>query len=179
MVRRQTLLGLTLVAVIVAGSAFVGWTQAGVDPQSLLGEWTGKWVYAQATGGAPGWRNNGPLRPHRQARGGRASSSDARRARSDVGHPSEAVREPPDVWERTVPDGTDGRRRPDARPAPGQRIDSVADRADQEKVKAPPAKIVGGQRLAVSIQALAIRLTGGGARRTADPAFTIRAPRKR
>jgi hypothetical protein len=60
MVRRQTLLGLTLVAVIVAGSAFVGWTQAGVDPQSLLGEWTGKWVYAQATGGRRAGGTTGP-----------------------------------------------------------------------------------------------------------------------
>jgi hypothetical protein len=56
MVIRQGLSCLALVVIIVASSAGAGWAQPGLDPQSLIGEWIGKWTSGAATGG-PGPRS--------------------------------------------------------------------------------------------------------------------------
>lgn len=55
MVIRQGLLILALV-IIVASSAATGRAQPGLDPQSLIGEWRGKWTSGAVTGG-PGPRS--------------------------------------------------------------------------------------------------------------------------
>ncbi len=56
MVIRQGLLSLALVVILVASSASTGGAQPGLDPQSLIGEWTGKWTSGAVTGG-PGPRS--------------------------------------------------------------------------------------------------------------------------
>jgi hypothetical protein len=53
---RRGLLSLALIAIIVAGSASTGRAQPGLDPQSLIGEWRGKWTSGAVTGG-PGPRS--------------------------------------------------------------------------------------------------------------------------
>src|SRR5262245_37270547 len=47
---------LALMAIIAAGSVSVVRAQPAVDPQSLIGEWRGKWTSGAATGG-PGPRS--------------------------------------------------------------------------------------------------------------------------
>ena len=56
MIIRQGLLSLALVVIVVASSASTGRAQPGLDPQSLIGEWTGKWTSGAVTGG-PGPRS--------------------------------------------------------------------------------------------------------------------------
>jgi hypothetical protein len=56
MVIRQGLQGLAVVAVIVAILVSTGRAQPALDPQSLIGEWTGKWTSGATTGG-PGPRS--------------------------------------------------------------------------------------------------------------------------
>ena len=56
MVIRKGLLSLALVVIIVASSASTVRAQPDLDPQSLIGEWRGKWTSGAATGG-PGPRS--------------------------------------------------------------------------------------------------------------------------
>ena len=53
---RQGLLSLALIAISVASSVSTGRAEPGVDPQSLVGEWTGKWTSGAVSGG-PGPRS--------------------------------------------------------------------------------------------------------------------------
>ena len=53
---RKTFLSLALVAIISAALTSTGRTQPGLDPQSLIGEWVGRWRSGAVTGG-PGPRS--------------------------------------------------------------------------------------------------------------------------
>ena len=53
---RQGLLSLALGISMLASATSTPWAQPGLDPQSLVGEWRGKWTSGAATGG-PGPRS--------------------------------------------------------------------------------------------------------------------------
>lgn len=60
MVIPRSLLSLALVAAIVGSSVSTVRAQAKIDPQSLIGEWTGKWVTSHGPGPRRAGGPNGP-----------------------------------------------------------------------------------------------------------------------